>query len=49
MKLEEYNAGIYKNGIGYKAFLPSCINYNWGWNDTKLDSLLKKQIDKLEN
>lgn len=50
MKLEEYNAGIYKNGIGYKAFLPSCINYNWGWNDTKLDSLLaeaNRQIGEL--
>lgn len=50
MKLEEYKAGEYKQGIGYKAFLPSNINYNWGWDDTKLDSLLaeaNRQIGEL--
>ena len=49
MKLEEYKAGEYKQGTGYKAFLPSNINYNWGWDDTKLDSLLaeaNRQINK---
>ncbi len=50
MKLEEYKAGEYKQGNGYKAFLPSKINYNWGWDDTKLDSLLSeanRQIGEL--
>jgi Fic family protein len=50
MKLEEYKAGEYKQGNGYKAFLPSKINYNWGWDDTKLDSLLaeaNRQIGEL--
>ena len=50
MKLEEYKSGEYKQGTGYKAFLPSNINYNWGWNDTKLDSLLaeaNRQIGEL--
>ena len=50
MKLEEYKAGEYKQGNGYKAFLPSSINYNWGWDDTKLDSLLSeanRQIGEL--
>ena len=50
MILEEYKSGEYKQGIGYKAFLPSKINYNWGWNDTKLDSLLSeanRQIGEL--
>ncbi len=50
MKLEEYKAGEYKQGTGYKAFLPSNINYNWGWDDTKLDSLLSeanRQIGEL--
>lgn len=50
MKLEEYNSGNYKKGIGYNAFLPSNINYNWGWNDTKLDALLaeaNRQIGEL--
>lgn len=50
MKLEEYNAGEYKQGNGYKAFLPSKINCNWGWDDTKLDALLaeaNRQIGEL--
>lgn len=50
MKLEDYKAGEYKQGNGYKAFLPSNINYNWGWDDTKLDSLLaeaNRQIGEL--
>ncbi len=50
MKLEKYKSGEYKQGNGYKAFLPSPINYNWGWDDTKLDSLLaeaNRQIGEL--
>ena len=50
MKLEEYKAGEYKQGNGYKAFLPSNVNSNWGWNDTKLDALLSeanRQIGEL--
>lgn len=40
MKLEEYQAGKYIKINDYKAFIPSNINYNWGWDDTKLDKLL---------
>lgn len=50
MKLEDYNSGNYKKGMGYNAFLPSNINFNWGWNDTKLDALLaeaNRQIGEL--
>lgn len=50
MKLENYKAGEYKQGNGYKAFSPTPINYNWGWDDTKLDSLLaeaNRQIGEL--
>ncbi len=42
LKLEEFKSGEYKNGEGYKAFYPSKINYNWGWEDTKLDNLLSE-------
>ena len=34
----------------YNAFIPSKINYNWGWDDTKLDKLLaeaNRQIGEL--
>ena len=37
MKLEEYKSGEYVKMNDYKAFIPSKINYNWGWDDTKLD------------
>ena len=50
MVLEEYKSGEYKQGTGYNAFLPSKINYNWGWRDTKLDFLLSeanRQIGEL--
>ena len=50
MKLEEYNSGKYVKMNDYKAFIPSKINYNWGWDDTKLDKLLaeaNRQIGEL--
>ena len=50
MKLEEYKSGNYIKMNYYKAFIPSKINYNWGWDDTKLDKLLaeaNRQIGEL--
>lgn len=50
MKLEEYKSGQYIKMNDYKAFIPSEINYNWGWDDTKLDKLLaeaNRQIGEL--
>lgn len=50
MKLEEYRSGEYIKMNDYKAFIPSKINYNWGWDDTKLDKLLaeaNRQIGEL--
>jgi len=50
LKLEEYKSGEYKNMDGFKALIPSKINFNWGWDDTKLDKLLaeaNRQIGQL--
>lgn len=50
MKLEEYKSGKYVKMNDYQAFIPSKINYNWGWDDTKLDKLLaeaNRQIGEL--
>ena len=50
MKLEQYKSGNYIKMNDYKAFIPSKINYNWGWDDTKLDKLLaeaNRQIGEL--
>ena len=50
MKLEDYKSGEYVKMNDYKAFIPSKINYNWEWDDTKLDKLLaeaNRQIGEL--
>lgn len=50
MKLEEYKSGEYVKMNDYKAFIPSKINFNWEWDDTKLDKLLaeaNRQIGEL--
>ena len=50
MKLEDYKSGKYVKINDYKAFFTSKINYNWGWDDTKLDKLLaeaNRQIGEL--
>ena len=50
MKLEDYKSGEYVKMNDYRAFIPSKINYNWGWDDTKLDKLLaeaNRQIGEL--
>ena len=50
MKLEEYKSGKYIKINDYKAFIPSKINYNWGWDNTKLNKLLaeaNRQIGEL--
>jgi len=50
MKLEEFKSGQYVKIDNYRAFIPSKINYNWGWDDTKLDKLLaeaNRQIGEL--
>ena len=50
MKFENFVSGTYKQGDGYKAFLPSKVNYNWSWEETKLDALLaeaSRQIGEL--
>jgi len=50
VKIEQYKSGEYVKMNDYKAFIPSKINYNWGWDDTKLDKLLaeaNRQIGEL--
>ena len=49
-KLEDYISGEYVKNNDYKTFIPSKINYNWGWDDTKLDKILSeanRQIGEL--
>lgn len=48
-KLEEYKSGEYIKMNDYKAFIPSKINYNRGWDDTKLDKLLAEAKGTIKN
>lgn len=50
MKLENYKAGEYIRMDGYKAFILSKINYNWGWEDATVEKLLaeaSRQVGEL--
>lgn len=42
MKLEEFKSGRYINLNDYRAFIPAPINYNWTWNNAKLNKLLSE-------
>lgn len=46
-KLEEYKSGKYVRFNNYNSFIPSNINENWSWNDTKLTKLLSEADRKL--
>lgn len=46
-KLEDYKSGEYIKMNDYKAFIPSKINYNWGWDDAHWGR--KSCADKIRN
>src|SRR5690349_12503948 len=45
--LENFKAGHFEKGIGYKYFVPSEINKEWSWQDASLNTLLEKASIKL--
>lgn len=40
--IEQFRAGSYQRGIGYRYFMPKKINRQWQWKDAKLNELLEK-------
>ena len=40
MKFEGYKAGMYTRVEDYRAFILSKINYDWSWEDSKMNKLL---------
>lgn len=40
MKFEGYKAGMYTRVEDYRAFILSKINYDWSWEDPKMNKLL---------
>lgn len=47
MKLEGYKSGMYTRVEDYRAFILSKINYNWGWEDSKINKLLAEASFRL--
>ena len=47
MKLEGYKSGMYTRVEDYRAFILSKINYNWSWEDAKINKLLEEASYKL--
>ncbi len=41
IQIEKYNAGNKTQSIGYKYFMPTKINDQWNWLDTKLNQLIE--------
>ena len=48
-EIEVYKSGIYENHKDYKSFLPSKINYQWEWNNPKLNVLLEEANIEIGN
>ncbi len=42
MLIEEFKAGRFERGYGYKYFVPEFINQTWNWTDNALSVLLEK-------
>lgn len=47
MKFEEFQAGTYRQQYQYKDFLPAKINYEWSWDDARINVLLEKATKSL--
>ncbi len=47
MKLEGYKAGMYTKVADYRAFILSKINYDWSWEDPKINKLLSSACQEL--
>jgi toxin-antitoxin system, toxin component, fic family len=48
-EIEVYKSGIYENHKDYKSFLPSKINYQWEWNNPRLNVLLEEANIEIGN
>lgn len=45
--LDNFEAGHYEEGYGYKYFVPNTINHQWVWNNPSINHLLEKAALKL--
>ena len=47
IELDNFEAGHYEDGYGYKYFVPNTINHQWVWNNPTINHLLEKAALKL--
>lgn len=47
IKIEDFKAGRYESGYGYKYFVPNLINDEWTWLDPSVSTLLERAAIKL--
>ena len=47
MRFEDFNSGFYKPQYQYKSFMPSKINYEWYWEDPRINVLLENATKSL--
>ena len=50
-RIEDFQAGYFQKMRDFKAFIPSCINKEWIWNNPKINVLLERanqELGKLE-
>lgn len=47
IELDNFKAGHYEDGYGYKYFVPNTINHQWIWNNPIINNLLEKAALKL--
>lgn len=51
IRVEDFQAGNFQRMRDFKAFIPSCINKEWIWNNPKINVLLERanqELGKLE-
>lgn len=48
MKFENFKSGVYLSPYQYKSFLPTKINQEWTWDDPRINVLLEKATQSLE-
>ena len=42
MNIKDFKSGTFKNGAGYKYFLPEKINHSYVWTDVTVNNTLGK-------
>lgn len=47
MKLEQFNAGIWRQQYKYKSFQPIPVNQPWTWEEPSINALLEQATKAL--